>query len=65
MNHGPGQGQPVNVTMIVAASFAMTAVVLVVLFAVGILPLWLAAAVLLFDDFISYLIVSKIGRRPA
>jgi hypothetical protein len=40
--------------------FGSTVIAVIALFAVGVLPFWLAAVILLFDGFLTYFVVSKI-----
>ena len=47
-------------TAIGVISFGTTVVVVLALFAVGILPLWLAAVILLVDGFFSYFLITRL-----
>ena len=47
-------------TAIGVISFGTTVVVVIALFAAGILPLWLAAVILLVDGFFSYYLITRL-----
>jgi hypothetical protein len=47
-------------TSIGLISFGTTVVIVIALFAAGMLPLWLAAAILLLDGFFSYMLISRL-----
>ena len=49
-------------TSIGLISFGTTVVVVIALFAAGILPLWLAAVILLLDGFFTYWLTARLGR---
>ena len=47
-------------TAIGVLSFGTTVVIVIALFAAGIVPLWLAAVILLVDGFFSYYLITKL-----
>jgi hypothetical protein len=49
-------------TTIGLISFGTTVVIVIALFAAGMLPLWLAAVILLLDGFFTYWLTARLGR---
>jgi hypothetical protein len=49
-------------TSIGLISFGTTVAIVIALFAAGILPLWLAAVILLLDGFFTYWLTARLGR---
>jgi hypothetical protein len=49
-------------TTIGVISFATTFAIVIALFAAGMLPLWLAAVILLLDGFFTYWLTARLGR---
>jgi hypothetical protein len=52
-------------TQIGLISFASTIVIVIVLFAVGVLPLWLAAVILVADGAFTYGLINTLERNSA
>ena len=54
-----------NPTMLGLMMFATTVVAVIALFAVGIVPLWLAAVILVFDGVFTYWVTMKMANSGA
>jgi len=55
----PGSRAPLSATTLGLLIFVPTIVVVIVLFALDVVPLWLAAVILLADGFLTYFVTSK------